>query len=83
MMKICLLCSHNVENDDDDKDDKEGENNNDGKDDKQGDNNNDDKDDKEGDNNNSDVCRKNLGDLIPRHMQIFKANEFFCGLRSR
>ena len=68
MMKICLLCSHNVENDDDDDDDdKEGKNNN---------------DDKEGDNNN-DVCRKNLGDLIPRHMQIFKANEFFCGLRSR
>ena len=59
MMKICLLCSHNVENDDDDDDD-----------------------DKEGKNNN-DVCRKNLGDLIPRHMQIFKANEFFCGLRSR
>ena len=29
------------------------------------------------------VYRKNLGDLIPRHMQIFKANEFFCGLRSR
>ena len=58
MMKICLLCSHNVEN------------------------NNDGKDDKEGDNNN-DLCRKNLGDLIPRHMQIFKANEFFCGLRSR
>ena len=26
------------------------------------------------------LIRKNLGDLIPRHMQIFKANEFFCGL---
>ena len=21
-----------------------------------------------------------MGDLIPRHMQIFKSNEFFCGL---
>ena len=26
------------------------------------------------------LIRKNLGDLIPRHMQIFKTNEFFCGL---
>ena len=26
------------------------------------------------------LIRKNLGDLIPRHMQIFKSNEFFCGL---
>ena len=26
------------------------------------------------------LIRKNLGDLIARHMQIFKANEFFCGL---
>ncbi len=26
------------------------------------------------------LIRRNLGDLIPRHMQIFKANEFFCGL---
>lgn len=26
------------------------------------------------------LIRRNLGDLIPRHMQIFKSNEFFCGL---
>ena len=26
------------------------------------------------------LIRRNLGDLIPRHMQIFKQNEFFCGL---
>ena len=26
------------------------------------------------------LIRRNLGDLIPRHMQIFKTNEFFCGL---
>eukprot|EP00094_Tigriopus_californicus_P006323 TCALIF_06088-PA protein Name:"Similar to Cdkl1 Cyclin-dependent kinase-like 1 (Mus musculus)" AED:0.23 eAED:0.23 QI:2/0.83/0.85/0.85/0.83/1/7/211/385 len=26
------------------------------------------------------LIRKNVGDLIPRHMQIFKSNEFFCGL---
>ena len=26
------------------------------------------------------MIRRNLGDLIPRHMQIFKSNEFFCGL---
>eukprot|EP00095_Tigriopus_kingsejongensis_P006820 maker-scaffold82_size396747-snap-gene-1.17 protein:Tk06820 transcript:maker-scaffold82_size396747-snap-gene-1.17-mRNA-1 annotation:"cyclin-dependent kinase-like 1" len=26
------------------------------------------------------LIRKNVGDLIPRHMQIFKTNEFFCGL---
>ena len=26
------------------------------------------------------LIRRNLGDLVPRHMQIFKSNEFFCGL---
>ena len=26
------------------------------------------------------LIRKSLGDLIPRHMQLFKINEFFTGL---
>ena len=26
------------------------------------------------------LIRRNLGDLIPRHMQIFKTNDFFMGL---
>ena len=26
------------------------------------------------------LIRKNVGDLIPRHMAIFKTNEFFTGL---
>jgi cyclin-dependent kinase-like len=26
------------------------------------------------------LIRKTLGDLIPRHMQLFKINEFFSGL---
>ena len=26
------------------------------------------------------LIRKTLGDLIPRHMQLFKSSEFFAGL---
>ena len=26
------------------------------------------------------LIRRNLGDLIPRHMETFRKNEFFCGL---